>query len=130
MQKLKRLMENRPPRDVLPKRDVAGRRNKPPLYYYGFPFTRDYAVGYIRRHALTLEIAEEEREAFDGKEVFNFRRYVDNGSIYEMFLTELLVNIGCGAPFLHPSLAHWVRYCQIRAHLSATDDPISRDLRL
>ena len=72
MQKLQRLMRNRPPRDVLPKREVAGRRNKPPLHYSGFPFTIEYAVEYARRHALTIQLAEEDYEAFGVKAVFNF----------------------------------------------------------
>ena len=66
-------MKNRPPRDVLPRRELANRGpNKPPLHYYGFPFTKQYAIDYAIRHRLTVPLIGEVREVFGGKEVFDF----------------------------------------------------------
>lgn len=64
-------MENRPPRDVLPRAELASRRVKPPLYYYGCPFTFKYALDYCKRHLLEIELAEEDMQYFGGKAVFN-----------------------------------------------------------
>ncbi len=78
-QKLQRLMRNRPPRDILPRSDLPNRRaDKPPLYYYGFPFTKQYAIDYAKRHRLKVQLDEDEREAFGGKEVFHFGDVDDN----------------------------------------------------
>ncbi|TFK83530.1 hypothetical protein K466DRAFT_528721 [Polyporus arcularius HHB13444] len=96
--KLQRLIRNRPPRNILPRSELPNRRvDKPPLYYYGFPFTKQYAVDYAKRHRLTIELVDEDREAFDGKEVFDFgdvddklmsnpdlRRFVNIASQYLM----------------------------------------------
>ncbi|RPD54213.1 hypothetical protein L227DRAFT_354422 [Lentinus tigrinus ALCF2SS1-6] len=68
-----RLIKNRPPRDILPRRELAGRGpSKPPLHYYGFPFTKQYAIDYARRHHFTVPLMEDERDVFGGKEVFDF----------------------------------------------------------
>ncbi|KAI1792227.1 hypothetical protein LXA43DRAFT_887944 [Ganoderma leucocontextum] len=71
--KWKRLMANRPPRDALP-RNLMPRpdRPEPPLYHYGFPFTTQYAIDYARRHHLTIDIVEEDRDAFRGYTVLDF----------------------------------------------------------
>ncbi|KAM5543861.1 hypothetical protein V8D89_002478 [Ganoderma adspersum] len=71
--KWKRLMANRPPRDALP-RSLMPRpgQPEPPLYRYGFPFTTQYAIDYARRHHLTINIAEEDREFFRDRTVLDF----------------------------------------------------------
>ncbi|PIL27141.1 hypothetical protein GSI_10282 [Ganoderma sinense ZZ0214-1] len=71
--KWKRLMANRPPRDALP-RNLMPRpdRPDPPLYRYGIPFTSKYAIDYARRHHLKIDIVEEDREVFRGRQVLDF----------------------------------------------------------
>ena len=56
----------------MPRRELPDRHSKPPLHYYGFPFTTQYAIDYAKRHHLTIELAEEDREAFGGGTVFDF----------------------------------------------------------
>ncbi|PIL27143.1 hypothetical protein GSI_10284 [Ganoderma sinense ZZ0214-1] len=65
---------DRPPRDVLPRNLVPrpGREKETPLYHYGFPFTARYAINYARRHHLTVEVDEEDREFFRGYTVLDF----------------------------------------------------------
>ncbi|EJF61591.1 hypothetical protein DICSQDRAFT_180605 [Dichomitus squalens LYAD-421 SS1] len=64
----KRLMANRPPRDVLPRKLLPGPDRKPPLYHYGFPFTRTYALDYVCHRHLPVDIPEEDREEFGGRQ--------------------------------------------------------------
>ena len=68
---MRRLMQNRPPRDVLPRAEIASGDDTPPLYYYGCPFTFKYALEYSMRHRLEIELAEEDMHLFGGKTVFN-----------------------------------------------------------
>ncbi|TBU57303.1 hypothetical protein BD310DRAFT_929762 [Dichomitus squalens] len=67
----KRLMANRPPRDVLPRKLLPGPDRKPPLYHYGFPYTDQYALDYVRHHHLTMAIADEDRDAVGGRTVLD-----------------------------------------------------------
>ena len=72
-QKWKRLMANRPPRDSLPHSLMPRPGSpEPPLYRYGFPFTTQYAIGYARRHHLTVKIVEEDRDFFRGYTILDF----------------------------------------------------------
>ena len=118
-QKLRRLMENRPPRDVMSRHELANRNTKPPLHYYGFPFTTQYAIDYAKRHHLTIELAEEDREAFGGKTVFDFgdvndshfadpdlRHFVVVGSRHLMF-KQLSRKCGMHLHSGHPFSLEW-----------------------
>ena len=64
-------MANRPPRDALPLKLLPRPGQKPPLYHYGFPYTRKYAIDYARRHHLTIPVADEDREAFGGRTILD-----------------------------------------------------------
>ena len=64
-------MANRPPRNALPLRFLPRRGQKPPLYHYGFPYTRKYAIDYARRHHLTIPVADEDRETFGGRTILD-----------------------------------------------------------
>ncbi|KAI0752156.1 hypothetical protein C8Q74DRAFT_1452698 [Fomes fomentarius] len=87
--KLRRLMESRAPRDSLPRAELASRRNQPPLHYFGFPYTTDFALRYAKRHHLTIEIHPEETSEFDDKDVFDFAdiedRHLANPELREFF---------------------------------------------
>ena len=61
-------MDKRPPKDSLSRKLIAKRGKAPPLYRYGFPFTRQYALDYARRHHLKLKLVDEDIEAFGGRE--------------------------------------------------------------
>ena len=64
-------MANRPPLDALPLKLLPRPGQKPPLYHYGFPYTDKYAIGYARRHHLTIPVADEDREAFGGRTILD-----------------------------------------------------------
>ncbi|KAM5539915.1 hypothetical protein V8D89_006418 [Ganoderma adspersum] len=70
--KMQRLMGNRAPRKTLRRSQLAHNGRTPPLWRFGFPFKRQYALEYARRHALKIDIAEEDRDSFDGREVLDF----------------------------------------------------------
>nr|VWP01428.1 Neutral alpha-glucosidase AB [Ganoderma boninense] len=70
--KMLRLMRNRAPRRDLRRSELALNGRKPPLWRFGFPFKRQYALEYARRHALTIKIAEADKDAFDGRDVLDF----------------------------------------------------------
>ncbi|TBU42010.1 hypothetical protein BD309DRAFT_964072 [Dichomitus squalens] len=73
----KRLMANRPPRDVLPRKLLPGPDRKLPLYHYGFPFTRTYALDYVCHRHLPVDIPEEDREEFGGRSVLDMAELTD-----------------------------------------------------
>ncbi|KAI8978814.1 hypothetical protein BD414DRAFT_494490 [Trametes punicea] len=70
--RMRRLIANRPPRDSLGPHEFRTKGRRPPLYNYGFPLRVEDAIAYARRHALKVEIVEEEKELFGGKDVFDF----------------------------------------------------------
>ncbi len=88
---MRRLMENRAPRDSLPRAELASRHNQPPLHYFGFPYTTDFALRYAKRHHLTVEIDPEETCLFDDKDVFDFAdiedRHLADHDLREFFLS-------------------------------------------
>ena len=61
-------MDKKPPKDSLHRKLIAKQGKTPPLYRYGFPFTREYAFDYARRHHLKLKLIDEDVEAFGGRE--------------------------------------------------------------
>ncbi|KAI1790990.1 hypothetical protein LXA43DRAFT_1013970 [Ganoderma leucocontextum] len=70
--KMQRLMANRAPKKDIRTSELALNGRTPPLWRFGFPFKEEYALEYARRHALKIDIDEEDREAFDGREVLDF----------------------------------------------------------
>ncbi|KAI1795052.1 hypothetical protein LXA43DRAFT_62357 [Ganoderma leucocontextum] len=70
--KWKKLMDNCPPVDALRGSLLPRPGKKPPLYHYGFPFTRKYALDYARRHHLTIPLAVEDREKLGGRPELDF----------------------------------------------------------
>ena len=65
-------MANRAPQKDIGVSELAINGRTPPLWRFGFPFKETYALEYARRHSLTIEIVEADREAFDGREVLDF----------------------------------------------------------
>ena len=60
MQQWKELMNKKRPKDSIRRKLIAKPGETPPLYRYGFPFTRQYALDYARRHHLKLTLADED----------------------------------------------------------------------
>lgn len=60
---MRRLMANQAPRKTIRRSELAHDGRTPPLWRFGFPFKQQFA--------LKIEI-DEERDAFDGREVLNF----------------------------------------------------------
>ncbi len=71
-------MANRAPRKTIRRSELAHDGRTPPLWRFGFPFKYQYALEYARRHALTIEIHEDERDAFEGREVLDFSETDDS----------------------------------------------------
>ncbi|KAI1795050.1 hypothetical protein LXA43DRAFT_993254 [Ganoderma leucocontextum] len=73
-------MDNRPPVSALRRSPGLFARpgEKPPLYYYGFPFTLKYTLDYARRHHLTIPLAVEDRERFGGRPELDLAELTDS----------------------------------------------------
>lgn len=65
-------MNKKRPKDSIRRKLIAKPGETPPLYRYGFPFTRQYALDYARRHHLKIKLADEDVEAFGGREELDF----------------------------------------------------------
>ncbi len=65
-------MDTKGPKDSLRRKLIAKPGKTPPLYRYGFPYTRQYALDYARRHHLKLKLVGEDIEAFNGREELDF----------------------------------------------------------
>ena len=60
-------MDKCPPVDALRANLLPRPDRKPLLYHYGFPVTDKYALGYARRHHLTIPLAVQDREKMGGR---------------------------------------------------------------
>ncbi|KAI8978813.1 hypothetical protein BD414DRAFT_579935 [Trametes punicea] len=76
--RMRRLIDNRSPRDSLGPKDFPAKRRRPPRYNYGFPFKVKDAIAYARRHALRIEFEEDEKERFWGKDFIDFSEVPDD----------------------------------------------------
>ena len=65
-------MDKLPPLDGIHEHLLPSPGEKPPVYHYGFPFTRKYALNYARRHHLTIPLAVADREKMGGVSVLDF----------------------------------------------------------
>ncbi|KAI1792245.1 hypothetical protein LXA43DRAFT_1007257 [Ganoderma leucocontextum] len=65
----KELMDKKRPKDSLRRTLIAKPGKTPPLYRYGFPFTREYPLDYARRHHLKVKLVGEDIEAFGRQEL-------------------------------------------------------------
>ena len=65
-------MDDCPPVDALRPSLLARPGKTPPLYHYGFPYTRKYALDYARRHHLTMPLAPVDRPKMGGKAELDF----------------------------------------------------------
>ncbi|PIL37574.1 hypothetical protein GSI_01268 [Ganoderma sinense ZZ0214-1] len=70
--KWRALMDKLPPLDRIRRNLLPSPGEKPPVYHYGFPFTRKYALNYARRHHLTVPLAVKDRDKMGGRPVLDF----------------------------------------------------------
>ncbi|KAI0311229.1 hypothetical protein OF83DRAFT_775313 [Amylostereum chailletii] len=128
--KWQRLMDNRPPVDIIPSTSVAENGRKPPLLFYGFPYKYQFMVNYARRHSLELELVEEDRISH-GTDALRFAEVKDEDVTWrmEVIAAELVArHLGhaCGGIKLHIGsplsfewdgiLALWTNYDMYEQH--------------